>query len=52
LIREGGEVHDLISAVKYMTPEISLSMRKNSEKQAEKFSLDEFEKQIKKYIYK
>lgn len=51
LIKQWASVIDLIKAVKYMTPEKALEMKEDCIKQAEKFSLNEFEKQIKGYIY-
>ena len=50
LISEWGRVEDLINAVEFMTKEIALQMRENCEKQASKFSLQEFERQIKDYV--
>ncbi len=50
LISEWWEVEDLIKAIEFMTPEKSLEMRENCEKQASKFSLGEFERQIREYV--
>lgn len=51
LIPKWAKIEDLIKAVNFMTREKALEMKEDSEKQAKKFSLDEFGKQIKKYVF-
>lgn len=50
LIPEWAEVDDLINAVNLITSEKALKMKNDCEEQANKFSLEEFERKIKKYI--
>lgn len=52
LIQEWAKIKDLINAVEYMTSEVALKMKEDCEKQATKFSLNEFEEQIKSYVNK
>ena len=50
LIGKNAKVEELIEAIKKLTPEKCLEMRKNCEKRAKEFSLDKFEKKLKKII--
>lgn len=50
LIDSQAQVSDIISAVKYLSAEKCLSMRKDCEHRAEDFHLQVFEKQLKSYI--
>ena len=52
LIPVWANVKDIISGIEYLTPEKCLDMRDYCEKRARDFSLDNFEKQITKIIWK
>jgi len=50
LIPEWWAPEEIVKAIEYLTPEKCLSMKKDCEQQAQKFSYEAFEKQIKDYI--
>ncbi len=50
LIPEGAEINEIIKWVDFLTPELCLLMKNDCEKRAKDFSLDEFEKKLKKFI--
>lgn len=50
LIKKWAKVKDIIDWVKYLTPKKCNSMKENCENRSKEFSLQNFEKQIKKYI--
>lgn len=50
LISPEAKIKDIISWVKILTPKKCLEMRKNCEKIASNFSLEEFEKELKNFI--
>lgn len=52
LIPKWAKVKDIVKAVKYLTPKKCLEMRNDCEKRARDFSLENFEKEIKKIVWK
>ena len=50
LIPEWWEVKDIIKWVEYLSPEVSLSMRKACEERAREFSYEEFEEKIREFV--
>ena len=50
LIPEWWKIEDIVKAVEYLTPEVSLSMRKSCENRAKEFNYEYFEKQIREHV--
>lgn len=51
LIDKDAKVKDIVEAVKFLTPQKCLEMRKDCEDRAKYFSLDEFSKKLKELVY-
>lgn len=52
LIKAWAEVEGIIEAVNFLTPELCLAMKSDCEARAKEFSLEEFEKNLKKFLEK
>jgi hypothetical protein len=50
LIDVKAEIEDIISGIEFLTPERCLEMRRDCEKRAKDFSVEEFENKLKKFV--
>jgi hypothetical protein len=50
LIDKEAKIEDIVSGIEFLTTKKCLNMRKDCEKRAEDFSLEEFKRKLKEFI--